>query len=154
MIGVEIPVFGCWTFTGHYKDHDVTFTLWVTSYTEEERSVHAQVLALRLPPPKRSNIPRVHIDAETQAKELVYRTLPELPSSPETADASGTIVLHAIIGINGKARELTYISGPKPLLQPAIDSVKWWRYRICSVSKDPEIPNEVDTTIAVEFPPR
>jgi hypothetical protein len=31
IMGLDVPVFGCSEFTGHYKDQDVTFTIWVTS---------------------------------------------------------------------------------------------------------------------------
>jgi Gram-negative bacterial TonB protein C-terminal len=152
VMGMDVPVFGCWEFTGHYKDQDVTFTIWVTSYTEQERSLHALALAHRSPPAWKAVVQRVHIDPEVQAKSLVYRVLPETPAAL-AANTSGTVVLHAVIGTDGRAHELSYVSGPQLLVQAAIDAVKWWQYVINVVSLDPFEAQEVDTTISVLFPP-
>jgi len=152
VMGMDIPIFGCWEFTGHYKDQDVTFTIWVTSYTEQDRSFHALALALRVPRARKAVVQRVHIDPEVQAKSLVYRVLPETPAGL-AANTSGTVVLHAVIGTDGRAHELSYVSGPRILVQAAIDAVKWWQYVINVVSLDPFEAQEVDTTISVLFPP-
>jgi hypothetical protein len=29
LIGVNFPTLGCWELTGHYKDHDLSFVVWV-----------------------------------------------------------------------------------------------------------------------------
>lgn len=147
VMGMNVPVFGCWELTGHYKDQDVTFTIWVTSLTEEERSLEAQARALRSRPVKAAR--RVHIDPEVQAKSLVYRVLPEVPPATDATSASGTVVLRAVIGTDGRPQELTYVSGPQALVKAAIDCVTWWQYRINVVSLDPFEAQEVDTTISV-----
>jgi hypothetical protein len=152
VIGMDVPVFGCWEFTGHYKDQDVTFTLWVTSYTDREASLHALALALRVPPARKRVPQRVHIEPETQAKELVYRVVPELPAA-QAANTSEVVVLHAVIGTDGRPHELSYVSGPPAFAQAAIDAVKWWQYRINVVSLEPFEAQEVDTAISVLFPP-
>jgi hypothetical protein len=152
MATISIPAFGCWHITGHYKDQDVTFTIWVTSYTEQEKSLHSFALALRSPP-ARKVARRVHIDPEVQAKSLVYRVLPEIPPAAQAANASGAVVLHALIGTDGKTHELSYVSGPPLLVQAAIDAVKWWQYRINVASLEPFEAQEVDTTISVLFAP-
>ena len=85
MTMISVPVFGCWQITGHYKDQDVTFTIWVTSYTEQETSLHALALAFRSPPARKAVVQRVHIDSEVQAKSLVYRVLPEIPPTAQAA---------------------------------------------------------------------
>ena len=150
VMGMDVPVFGCWEFTGHYKDQDVTFTLWVT-YSEETASAHALALALRVPPAKKRAVQRVHIDPEVQARELGYRVLPEIP--PAAQATYGTVVLHAVIGTDGKTHELSYVSGPKLLAQAAIEAVRWWQYRINVVGPGPYEAQEVDTTISVLFSP-
>jgi hypothetical protein len=151
VMGVSVPVFGCWEFTGHYKDQDVTFTIWVTSYTEQEKSPRSLALALRLSP-ARKVVRRVHIDPEVQAKSLVYRVLPEVPPAAQGANASGAVVLRAVIGTDGKPYELSYVSGSALLVQAAIDAVQWWQYRINVGSLDPFEAQEVETTISVLFP--
>ena len=153
MAMIGIPVLGCWQIVGHHKHQDVTFTIWVTTRSEQESPVSSSAISVEAPPPLRV-APRIHVDPETQAKELVYKVLPEVPPTAQITDAAGTVVLHAVIGTDGKAHQLTYISGPKSLVQAAIDSVAWFRYRVPALNYDPYEPQEVDTTIAVLFPPR
>jgi hypothetical protein len=149
VMGMDIPVFGCWQFTGHHDDQDVTFTLWVT-YSQQAASAHAYAQSLSSPRPKRT-VQRVHIDPEVQAKELVYRVLPEIPAAAQAT--YGTVVLHAVIGTDGKTHELSYVSGPRLLAQAAIEAVRWWQYRINVVNLEPYEAQEVDTTISVLFSP-
>lgn len=149
MTMISIPAFGCWQITGHHKNQDVTFTVWVTSTAERE--ILYSPSSEPIPPPP---VPlRIHVDPDAQAKELVYRVLPEVPHAAKATD-SGTVVLHAIIGTDGRAHELTYISGPEVLAQAAMNAVLWSQYRVATATDDPYEPEEVDTTIAVSFPPR
>lgn len=151
---ISIPVFGCWQITGHYKDQDVTFTVWVTRSSEQERSSPSSASLISAEPPPRLAVPpRIHVDPETQAKELVYRVLPEIPPAAQAPNASGVVVLHAVIRTDGRADELSYVSGPRVLAQAAIEAVRWWRYRINVASLEPFEAREVDTTISVLFPP-
>jgi hypothetical protein len=152
MAMISIPAFGCWHITGHYKGQDVTFAIWVTSYPEQEKSLHSLALALRSPPATKV-VRRVHVDPEVQARELVYKVFPEIPTVAQAANTSGTVVLRARIGTDGRAHELSYVSGPQVLAQAAIDAAKWWQYRINVVKLEPYEAQEVDTTISVLFPP-
>ncbi len=154
MTMISIPAFGCWQITGHHKHQDVTFTIWVTTRSEKELSgsSSSSTISAETPPPS-PVAPRNHVDPETQAKELFYRVLPKLPPEAQAADTSGIVVLHAVIGTDGRAYELSYVSGPQVLAQAAIDAVRWWQYRINVVNLEPYEAQEVDTTISVLFPP-
>ena len=90
---------------------------------------------------------RVRIDSEIEAESLYYRVAPEIPHEAQVAGISGTVVLHAVIGIDGRPHELRYVSGPTILAQAAMDAVAWWQYTI----DDENV--EVETTIPVVFPP-
>ncbi len=142
--GISIPVFGCWQVTGHYKDRELTFSVWVTPRPEQKPSSVQVPYAPAIAPQ------RVIVDGETQAKSLVYKVTPEIPAEARTENSSGTVVLHAVIGTGGRPGELQYVSGPQALAQPAIDAVTWWQYRITVVNDEAV---EVDTTIDVVFPP-
>jgi len=146
--GISIPVFGCWEITGRYKDQELTFTVWVTFLPKQEQSSGAS----SPPSPHEMTARRIQIDGNTQAASLVYRVIPELPASAKTANVSGTVVLHAVIGTDGRANELSYVSGPELLVEAAMEAVRWWQYRIAVTSRDPYEAKEVDTTIAVVFP--
>jgi hypothetical protein len=146
MGGIDIPLFGCWQITGHYTDQDLTFTVWVMPLPEEE----ASLLPVAQEQPSVWNMPprRIHVDGAEEAKSLVYRVIPEIPHEAQVANISGTVVLHGVIGTDGRAHELKYVSGPQLLAQAAIEAVTWWEYRISGAP-----PVEIETTIEVAFPP-
>jgi hypothetical protein len=154
MSGIDIPTFGCWEITGHYKDQELSFTVWVTRGSEEEWSPGVDLTPAQAAPR------RIHVDGATQAKSLVYKVSPEIPPAANVANISGTVVLHAIIDTGGRARELQYVSGPRLLAPAAVDAVKWWRYRVAvddeniGAGRFPVVlePLEVETTIDVVFP--
>jgi hypothetical protein len=148
MGGIEIPMFGCWKITGHYKDQELSFIVWVTPLSERELSSGESSPTISRGPTAPYTEPRrIHVDGEVQARSLVYRVTPEIPHEAQVANVSGIVVLHAVIGGDGRARELQYVSGPPLLAQAAIDAVTWWRYWVTGE------PVEVDTTIQVVFPP-
>jgi hypothetical protein len=138
MGGIQIPLFGCWEITGHYKDQELTFIVWVAPLTETE--------VLQRPSTPYTVPRRIHVDGEVQARSLVYRVTPEIPHEAQVANVSGTVVLHAVINRDGRAREVQYLSGPPLLARAAIDAVTWWQYMVT------EDAVEVDTTIQVVFP--
>jgi hypothetical protein len=149
MGGIEIPAFGCWQITGRYKDANVTFTVWVSPAIEKETVDAALPEAQESPRPSDAAPLRVFVDGEVQAKSLVYRVAPALPPDEDAARVRGTVLLHAIIDIRGRPRELEYISGPPQLVKPAMDAVRWWQYRVEMVND--EQAAEVETTIKVDF---
>jgi hypothetical protein len=148
MGGISIPVFGCWEITGRYKDQELTFTVLVTSLPTQDQSSRASAP----PPAPETAARRIQVDGETQAASLFYSVIPELPASAKTANVSGTVVLHAVIGTDGRANELNYVSGPQLLVQAAMETVRWWQYSVSVASFDPYEAQEVDTTITVAFP--
>jgi Gram-negative bacterial TonB protein C-terminal len=150
MGGMAIPVFGCWRITGRYKEATLSFTVWVAPPSQEKQSLAASETKLQpKAPASEAAIPRIFVDGNTQAKSLVYKVAPELPPDADAASIGGVLLLHAIIGQNGRPRELQYISGPPSLERAAIEAVKWWQYRVELVGD--QVP-EVDTTIEVLFP--
>ncbi len=146
MGGIEIPVFGCWEIKGHYRDQELSFIVWVTPLAEQTSSSgRSAPEILQAPSASSTEIRRIHVDGEVQARSLVYRVTPEIPHEAQVANVSGTVVLHAVINRDGRARELQYLSGPPLLAQAAIDAVTWWQYIVTEESV------EVDTTIEVVF---
>jgi hypothetical protein len=145
MGGINIPVFGCWEITGRYNDEELSFTVWVAPWvaplTEPTDPETSQEPVEALPPPR-----RIQVDAETEATQLVYQVNPELPHEAQVADISGTVVLEAVVGIDGRPRNLRYLSGPPLLAQAAIDAATWWQYRVDGEN------TETLTTIPVVFP--
>jgi hypothetical protein len=70
-------------------------------------------------------------------------------SQPEcTGDAiiSGTVVLHAIIGKDGRVQSLKFVSGPELLSECVIKAVKQWTYKQLMMNGEPV---DIETTISV-----
>jgi periplasmic protein TonB len=79
---------------------------------------------------------------------LIHKVQPEYPALARIAHVSGTVRLRAIIGMDGRIRELEVLSGSSFLQAAAIAAVRGWRYR-------PTLLNgqavEVETLITVNF---
>jgi len=58
------------------------------------------------------------------------------------------VVVHAIIGKDGKVKNVVVVAGPALLRHAAVDAVGQWKYRPYLVNGQ---PTEVDTTIMVNF---
>lgn len=140
MGGISIPTYGCWQITTQYRNQELTYTAWVVRGPQEER------LSAMPSTVQQSASRQIRVDGATEAKLLVYRTVPEIPPAAKAAGISGTVVLRAIIsGVDGRPRDLQYVSGPRVLASAAINSVKWWQYRIERINTD------IETTIDVVF---
>jgi TonB family protein len=141
--GIDIPAFGCWEITGHYMDQDLTFVVWVMPFVEPESP--SGVLSAQEPSPAYRNIRKIHVDPDVQKKSLVYEVTPQVPHEAQVIGVSGSVVLHAVIGEDGRVHEVQYRSGSPLLAQAAIDAVQWWQYMFTDEGV------EVDTEIEVTF---
>jgi TonB family protein len=89
-----------------------------------------------------------HMSEGVMEAALIRKVQPEYPALARIAHVSGTVRLRAIIGTDGRIRELQVISGNSFLLASAVAAVRGWRYR-------PTLLNgqavEVETLITVNF---
>jgi TonB family protein len=83
-----------------------------------------------------------------QAAKLFHMESPEYPLGARAEGVEGVVILHAIIGTDGKVRDLSLISGNRVFVKSAISAVRRWRYRPTTLNG---IPIEVDTSISVIF---
>jgi hypothetical protein len=84
------------------------------------------------------------------AQGLELRQIPpEYPPAALLLHVTGTVVLQAIIGKDGRILSLSAISGPAMLQQVCLDAVKEWVYKPYLLNNE---PTEVNTTIKVVFP--
>ena len=79
---------------------------------------------------------------------LLYKVAPVYPFKAKAMGIQGTVLLAAIIGKDGKIKQLKVVSGPTQLVDAAIGAVQQWRYRPYLLMGRPV---EVDTTITVNF---
>jgi protein TonB len=96
-------------------------------------------------PPRESNPPRI---SQVAAGEPTYKVAPLYPQAARNAHIEGSVVMHAIIGIDGSIQQLRITSGDPSFAASAMDAVKKWRYRPYLLDGKPV---EVETNIIVNF---
>jgi protein TonB len=90
----------------------------------------------------------VKVSGSVQQAQLISRIEPHYPPLARQTRTQGTVLLHAIISVDGRITALEVVSGPPLLVQAAIDAVRQWRYRPTYLSGEPV---EVETSITVIF---
>jgi TonB family protein len=114
---------------------------WDRGWQDLEAGLHSTTLAVQ---------PEAQISADVMQGLVTHRVDPEYPESARQANLQGIVVLDIIIGREGAVLSVKPVSGPDIFIQPAIDALRWWRFRPYRVNGQAVI---VETTIAVEFKP-
>ena len=85
-----------------------------------------------------------------QAAKIITKVQPVYPESARSAGISGTVVLHAVIGMDGKPLSLRVMNSQidPDLAHSAVEAVSQWRYTPTLLNGE---PIEVDTTITVNY---
>jgi len=124
-------------------------------------AVAGPLLSQTSPPPPTpeqiQNAPRVdlpkgpvRISGGVMAGLLLTKVQPVYPAEAKAAGRSGRVVLRALIGTDGKVKDLKVMSGDAELGQAALDAVKQWTYKPYVLNGE---LTEVDTTVVVDFQP-
>ena len=79
---------------------------------------------------------------------LTHQVQPKYPQEAKENHVAGTIVLHAVIGLDGHVQQLQFVSGPPELMRSAMDAVRQWRYKPMKLNGKVV---EFDTTISVVY---
>lgn len=98
--------------------------------------------------PQPKPVPQVRVGGDVQEAKLIGRVIPVYPRLAVAARISGTVTLSAIIGADGRIRELRAVSGHPVLIPAALDAVRQWTYSPTLLNG---VPVEVITTIDVNF---
>ena len=93
---------------------------------------------------------RLGLGGNLEAAKLVTKVNPIYPSSAKDAGVEGTVVLHAVIGKDGKPLSLRVMNSQidPDLARSAVEAVSQWRYLPTLLNGE---PIEVDTTINVTY---
>jgi TonB family protein len=93
---------------------------------------------------------RLSIGGGVQAAKLITKVQPVYPESAKSAGAEGTVVLGAVIGMDGKPLSLRVMNSQvdPDLARSAVEAVAQWRYTPTLLNGQ---PIEVDTTITVNY---
>ena len=90
----------------------------------------------------------VRISGGVMAGLVLTKVTPVIPEPARSAKVSGLVVLYAVIGIDGRVKSLSVLSGPEILRQPVVDAVSQWTYRPYILNEE---PTEVETTIQLDL---
>ena len=90
----------------------------------------------------------VKIGGIVMMARLIHQVTPPYPALARQVRAEGTVQLQAIIGLDGRIRDLRVTSGHPTLIQAAVDAVRQWVYQPTTLNGSPV---EVLTTIDVNF---
>lgn len=91
---------------------------------------------------------RISVGGRVQSGLLVHEVSPSYPPLAKAAHVAGTVVLKAIVGSDGKVKDLTLIGGPPLLVSAAEAAVRQWVYKPTLLNG---LPVEVETDITVTF---
>jgi TonB family protein len=93
---------------------------------------------------------RIRIGGEVQAAKVLEKVQPVYPDKARIAGIDGTVILHAVIGMDGRPYSLEVMNNQidTDLARAAVEAVSKWHYQPTLLNGDPV---EVDTTIKVIF---
>jgi TonB family protein len=92
--------------------------------------------------------PRIRVGGNTQLSKLMRKVAPIYPDEAIAAHAQGSVLLHVVIGADGKMNDVTVVSGDPVLAKAAVDAVRQWQYQPTLLNGKPV---EVDSTIKIDF---
>jgi TonB family protein len=92
----------------------------------------------------------VRLGGDIQAAKLLNKVQPIYPASAKAGGTQGTVILHAVIGMEGTPLSLKVMNSQvdPELARAAVEAVSKWRYSPTLLNGE---PIEVDTTIAINF---
>lgn len=131
--------------------HDATqnLTLKVGSVNDEV-TVVAQGNAKGAAASQSGKAARIPVGGAVQASKIINKVQPVYPEDAKAAGSQGTVIIHAVIGMDGGPLSLRVMNDQidPALARAAIEAVSQWRYSPTLLNGN---PIEVDTTIHVNF---
>ena len=101
-------------------------------------------------PPPPGAPQQVRVESTLQAANLIKKVVPVYPGLARSAGVEGVVRFTALIGKDGKIRNLKVISGPSPLVDAASDAVKRWVYRPTLLNGQPlEVITDINVTFTI-----
>jgi len=98
--------------------------------------------------PDPAPVKRVRLASRVVEANLIRDIPPQYPAEAGRARIEGTVVLMAVISMDGSVKDVRVESGLPILAQAAIEAVKQWRYKPYLVDGEPV---EVDSRITINF---
>jgi protein TonB len=101
--------------------------------------------------PKSLTPQRISVGGNVQAARLISQPKPTYPPLARQARIQGVVRFTAVIGVDGRIKDLTLVSG-HPLLVPAAQAaVKEWRYEPTLLNGEPvEVVTQIDVNFTLQ----
>jgi protein TonB len=91
---------------------------------------------------------RVRIGGDARLGRPISQPQPKYPPIAVTAHIAGVVVVEAVVGVDGRVREVKAISGHPMLVPAALEAVRHWVYAPSTLNGD---PIEIIAPITVTF---
>jgi TonB family protein len=132
------------------RDFTEVFTLEVGAITEHVMVVPENTEKSVVAEKTNGKPSRLAVGGTAEAAKLTKKVQPIYPESAKSAGVQGTVVLHAVIGMDGKPLSLRVMNSQvdPDLARSAVEAVSQWRYTPTLLNGE---PIEVDTTISVVY---
>lgn len=117
---------------------------------QAEGSAKSAAAAQALEAEAKSKATRIRIGGNVEAAKVITKVQPLYPESAKDAGAQGTVLLHAVVGMDGRPLQLQVLNSQinPDLARAAVEAVSQWRYQPTLLNGEPV---EIDTTIQVKF---
>ena len=132
------------------RDFIAVFTLEVGAITEHVMVVPESAEKPIVTEKTNGKPSRLGIGGTVEAAKLISRVQPVYPESAKSAGVQGTVVLHAVISMDGKPLSLRVMNSQidPDLARSAVEAVSQWRYTPTLLNGE---PIEIDTTVSVVY---
>ncbi len=104
--------------------------------------------APRAEQPDVANKGPIRVAEDVQAAKLISQPKLNAPPAAKGTRVQGTVRLQVLIGVDGRVKNATVLSGPQPLQAAALDNARQRRYQPTLVDGKPV---EVETEISIKF---
>ena len=117
---------------------------------QAEGSAKSAAAAQVLEAEAKSKATRIRIGGNVEAAKVITKVQPIYPESAKDAGVQGTVLLHAVVGMDGRPLQLQVLNSQinPDLARAAVEAVSQWRYQPTLLNGEPV---EIDTTIQVKF---
>jgi len=115
-----------------------------------EGSAKSAAAAQALKAEAKSKGTRIRIGGNVEAAQVITKVQPIYPERAKGAGVQGTVLLHAVVGMDGRPLQLQVLNSQinPDLARAAVEAVSQWRYQPTLLNGEPV---EIDTTIQVKF---
>lgn len=90
----------------------------------------------------------VKAGGQLQQAQLISSKAPDYPLVAKQAHVQGVVVVSATVGVDGKVKSASAVSGPPLLQKAAVDAVRQWTYKPTTLNG---APVESETRVEVRF---